>query len=787
MPSSPFQRIQEDRVARRANGGSSPSRYYMGFGITALVLVGLTLFLVLVVFPRRYILSTGLRESGESFPSEAAPFSPSEGYLTEVPPPPPPPPPTEVIRGPAEVFWSEVGPLLDADRYAQALPIFEEYLAAHPDDRGALKEYAITLGRAGSTAEAVLVFDKLLSDQNDPGIRLLLARGLRDRGRLDEAEIQYGILMEEAPEDVSLALEWGQALAWEREYERAVEVLAGGLALDSTSVDLRVALAQVFYWSGELDDADRVLSGLEDETLRAAGGVPLKRDIMAALTPPEPEAEESLAAAGPLSPLEKIALARAEEDYDLASLLYQEALREIPQDTSAWRAYADLLQFGLDDLEGARAALLPVEALGGADPALQFRLGQLDIWTGRNDDASERLQALLVGLERKSIAPDSGQAASFGYAEVAEVRALLGDLRRWRGDRWLSGENYRFALETDPTNSRAQDGLEELGAEAARDIEEIESPGLGGNAYSLTDSDEFSRLDLGVQGVSINDNWVWGFRTGTRWLGGLDLTGRNESEQGLFLELESARWWRWGTIRTGLHLGLEEVPPGGTDLSFGASLRFSDLGGFRTDLRYDHGPAYPLAMTLQSVYGDVVQDRFMANLSRGINQRWSLSLAGDMAWLKPGDVDDAEKAGSLRLEAGGSLGRAMTDDLVLGVNARALTYSEPSPVLDGLRLFWDPDAVLAGGVYAQWNKGLTERWSLKTRLNPSFALIDERIATGFAVVPHLSAEAGLSYLGSRFRTSMDAFYYSGRFDGYRAYGVRLSLSARDWFRNVEGR
>jgi thioredoxin-like negative regulator of GroEL len=680
-----------------------------------------------------------------------------------------------------------VKPLLDSGRYVQALPVFEDYMAAHPSDRDVLKEYAITLDRAGSSAEAVLVFDKLLSDQNDAGIRLLLARGLRDRGRLDEASIQYGILMEEAPEDASLALEWGQALAWEQEYGRAAEVLAGGLALDSTSVDLRVALAQVFYWSGKLDDADRVLSELDDETLGAAGGIPLRREIVAALTLPEPETEESAVAAAPLTALEKIALAQAEEDYEQADLLYQEALRETPEDTSAWRAYADLLQFGLDDLEGARAALLPVEAMGGTDPALQFRMAQLDIWTGRNSAAAERLEGLLEKLEKEAAAPDLDEKTLSGSAEAAEVRALLGDLRRWDGDRGSSGESYRMALHADSANPRALAGLEELEAEVAGDIEDLESPGFGGNAYSLTDSDEFTRLDLGVGGVSINDHWVWGFRTGTRWLGGLDLTGRNEDEQGLFLELESARWWRWGTVRTGLHFGLEEVGPGGTELSFGASLRFSDLGGFRTDLRYDHGPAYPLTMTLQSVFGDVVLDRFTANLARGINERWSLSLAGDAAWLKPGAADDVRTDGSLRLEAGGSLGRAMTDDLVLGVNARALTYSEPSPVLDGIRLFWDPNALISGGVYAQWEKGLTERWNFKARLNPSFAFIDERTAKGFEVVPHFSTEAGLSYSGSRFRTTMDAFYYQGRFDRYRAYGVRLSVSARDWFRGGSDR
>jgi hypothetical protein len=129
----------------------------------------------------------------------------------------------------------------------------------------------------------------------------------------------------------------------------------------------------------------------------------------------------------------------------------------------------------------------------------------------------------------------------------------------------------------------------------------------------------------------------------------------------------------------------------------------------------------------------------------------------------------------------------MTDELILGVNGRAAAYTEASPVLDDLRLFWDPRGVFAGGLYAQWDRDLDDSWNLRARLNPSLAFIDERTRRGFQAVPHLSAEAGLSYQTERFRTNLDAFYYQGRFDGYRAYGLRLSVSARDWFRKEDER
>ncbi len=769
-------------MARRGDRGSGSSRYFLGFGITALVLGGTTLALVLVVLPRRYVLSAGLRESGMSFPSAAAPFAPPEEIRRE--PPPPPPPEPEVVRGPAEVFWSEVEPLLRQERYARALPLFEAYLADHPEDGNVLREYGLTLQHADRPDQAARVFSRLLEENDDPEVRLLLARVLRDLGRIDDASAQYALLHEHSPDDVSLTLEWGRALAWARQYERAADVLTEALDASPESDDVRVELARIYYWSDRLDDADRILADVGQAGLRRLGALDLRADIERALAPPVEETPAAATDSTPLTTVDQAVQALAQGDYQAAAPLYREALRETPQDTSLWRAYADVLQFGLDDLEGAREALLRIEELGGAGPALRYRLAQLDVWTGRNGEASRRLRRLLGQLAEAdrgsaSAVAEPGDSAGFGPGETAEMRALLGDLRRWEGDRVRSGDEYLLALSLDSTNLRAQTGVEVLEDEASREVEEIERPRLGGDTYSITDSDEFSRLELGAEGVRIDGNWVLRARTGSRWLTGLDLSGASRDEQGLFLEVESARWWNWGTLRTGVHFGVEQARPRASDISFGSTLRFSDLGGFRSDFRYDHGPAYSLTSTLQSVYADVIQDRVTANLARTLSPRWSLSVAGDAAWLDARAVADTR--GSLRLESAIGLGRALTDDLTLGVNARALTYTTASPLVNGLRLFWDPRSVVAGGIYAQWDHELTEPWQLSIRMNPSLAFIDERTQRGIQGVPHVSAEAGLSHLGRRFRTSLDAFYYQGRFDGYRAYGLRVSFSARDWF------
>ncbi len=762
-------------MARRPDRASGSTRYFLGFSVTAAVLAGLTLFLVLVVLPRRYVLNAGLRESNVSFPSEAAPFAPPEESPRAAPPPLPQP--VQVVRGPAEVFWSEVEPLLRGELYDAALPLFPEYLDDHPQDLGARREYAITLARAGRPADAVQVLAELLSLQDDPEVRLMMARELRDLRRLEEASAQYAVLSSLNPGDRALALEWGRALAWGRDYDGAENVFLSALSENPENAEIRVALAEVYYWAGRLDDADRALAGLDEETLDRAGAASLRADIIAALAPPEAEEEEQ----APPSLLDLAVQAFANEEYEEAADLYLDALLKAPADTSTWRAYADLLQYALEDLEGAREALWRIEALGGNDPGLRFRLAQLDLWTGRNAEATERFQAILSDLENEALAAAPSDTTRMGPDEVAEIRALLGDLYRWEGVRAESGDAYATALALDPANVRAQTGLGELEAEVVDELEEQERPGWGGDLYTLGDSDDFTRLDVGIEGVGVEGSWVWGVRAGNRWLEGRSLLGSPSNERGLFLELESARWWRWGSFRTGLHFGLEEVRPGGPDYSFGASARIGNLGGFRADLRYDHGPAYPITVTMQSLLGEVVQDRLQTSLVRQITPRWGITLAGDAARLNTHGSLFSGSDASFRLETGISLGRSFTDELVLGTNLRALTYTDPAPMEGGNRLFWDPEALVATGLYARWDGELKENWRIRAMVNPSMAFIDERTSPRFESVPHFSAEAGVSHDGGGFRTSLDAFFYQGRFDGYRAYGVRLSVSAKEWF------
>ncbi len=755
----------------RAARGDRNSRYSVRFGATAFLLIAGTLVLVLYVLPERYVLRPGFRESGITFPSPSTPFAP----LPLVPVaalvmPGPPTPPAVIPPGPAELFWAEVAPLLESRRYSEALPVFEAYLRDHPADADARRELALTLLAAGRTVEATTELRRLLAEHDDQAHRLLLARTLRELGRTDEAVAEYARLGVARPNDAGLWLEWAQAYAWAERYPEAAQVLERALNGDPSSVPLRVELARIYYASGRLADARSLLAPIDEDALAAAGGGLLRNDVLAALYVPP------LAPPTPPTLLEQAVAAREADEFERSRALFQDALREDPNDAVVWQAYADLLEYELVDLEGARSALLEVERLSSPSADLQYRMAQLDVWTGRMDEAEGRLEALLVMLDADE---DAG-------VSPADVQAALGDLLRWEGDRLGAGGRYHLALASDPDNARARAGMAALEAEVTRTLVEVEQPRIGGTAYTLADTDDFARVDIGGEWIEVGGPWVWGGTAGNRWISGVALDGGEAHRQGAFLDLEAARWWRWGTLRTAVDFGVQRVRAV-LDPVFGASLGLRGRSGSTSELRYEHGPAYPIAVTLQSVLADVVQDRVSVSHARPLGQRWNMSAALDGAWLSadPDSVAGGASSGVGRAQGSLALGRALSPTLTVGITSRALTFTRAAPVttLPGGgsgRLFWDPSLVISAGPYARLTRDLSANWRLSGTLGPGVALIDERGTTGTDFVPHISAEAGVRREGARYWTAFDVFYYQGQFDGYRTYGARLTLSARDF-------
>jgi tetratricopeptide (TPR) repeat protein len=760
-------------VARRPEP-KAKSRYAARFGTIALILISGTLLLVLYVLPERYVLRPGFRESGIGFPNPSTPFAPypviAVAAASYPQPPGPPVPPLVIAPGPAETFWSLVVPLVEGGRFSDALPAFDRYLNEYPTDIDVRRERAVTLLATGDRVAAIGELRRVLGSDEDAELRLLLARTLRELGRIDEAAAEYERLAEARPDDLALTLEWAQAFAWAQRYADAAAVLERALDRSPGSIPLRVELARVYYSGGRLADARDLLAPIGDDELMAANGIALRNDVRAALYVPPPPPPT------PLTPLELAVAAREADDFARARTLFEEALRAAPADGALWRAYADLLEYELSDFEGAYAALLELERLRDRDSDVQFRMAQLEIWTGRFTEAEARLVNLLADLD-----PDAA-----GEVSRADVHAALGDLRRWQGDRLGAAVRYRFALAADPENERASAGMDAIDAEVRRQLVEVEAPRLGARAYSLADTDDFGRLDLGGDWVDVRDTWVWGGAIGNRWVTGVALDGATADRQGTYAEATGARWWRLGTIRTGVDVGMERLRSK-WDPSVAASIGHRGLDGSTSEVRYEHRSAYPIAVTMQSVLADVVHDRVSVSHARPLGETWSVSVTVDAAHLR-GERDSlalGSGTSAARFQGALSVARRVSPSLTVGLSTGALVFADAAPVtsLPGggtQRVFWDPNLVVSAGPYVQLRRDISSSWTLSGRLGPGVALIDERRVTGSDVVPHVSAEAGVRREGARFWTALDVFYYQGQFDGYRTYGARLTLSARDF-------
>jgi len=755
-------------MAQTSRRGGSDATYFFRFAGTAALLVSGTLVLVLVVLPQRYVLSSGFREGSLALPDPSVPFVPTDPLLVSALPAPAPP--EAIPQGPAEIFWSEVGPLLEREQYLRAIPLFTGYLAEHPGDLDVRREYALTLIAEGLPERAVPVLESLVEAGNDRDLQLILARMLRDQRRMEEASVHYRALLEGSPDDEALVLEWARALAWVEDYSAAERVLTTALERDPTSVPLRVELARVYYYTDRLEEAETLLSGLTDAELASADGSELYRDILVALAPiPGPEAP-------PPTSLELAVGAREDGDFERAAELFAVAIAENPSDIEAWQAYADFLQFAVEDFPGALEALREVERLrDGGDVALQYRMAQLEIWTDRLDEAEARLERLIPMID------DGPAPEATGDPTVtrADVYALLGDLDRWHGNRRGAVDDYELALAEDPQHPAALAGVASIRAEVDRTIRETEQPGVGGVARSLADTDDYRRVDLGGQWRGLNDDWVWGTTAGVRWLEGYDLTQAVDSRTGLFVDLEGGRWWRWGTVRTVVRIGAQEVRSSSADLSAGASVRFAGEAGHRTDISFDHEPAFGVTNTLQSVVANVTQDRLAVSHSQPLGEEWSLSATAEAASLDHDGFAGSDR--NLRLQGGLSVGRILSRELTIGVATRGASFRDEAPGPVQRRLYWDPNSTITIGPYAQLTRPLGGRWELQSSVNPGVGYIDERGTSGGETVPDISAHLALIHDDSRYRSMLELFFGQGRFSGYRSYGLNFTFSARSGF------
>jgi tetratricopeptide (TPR) repeat protein len=708
----------------------------LGFG-------GFTSVFVLVVLPKRFILQAGLVESGITFETEILPFQPPERQ--------PDIQPTSQMAatvepgvgvGPAELFWAEVLPLLTAGDYQAALPVFNDYLSDYPGDLDVLREYAVALVRGGRPEEAEVVYRTLI-EAGEVGYRLELARLLRDRGDLNQAIALFNAVVRENPENSDVRLELARALLWGEKYDEAVALYRELAHQDPRSLPVRLELAQALYWKGQPEEAFGLLSGYPSHD----SGWPVVDSLLIEIVPQiAPRA---------LTFPELIQRAIDAGHVTLASELYTRMLLRSSVDSDRWEQWVDFLQYQLEDLEAARSALMSRDSSVGLSPDSRYRLAQLHVWTNREEMGKAELQYLL------SMDP-----------QRAEAWVLLGNLHRWDGDRLRAWDAYSRALELSPGNADALAGMGEIRTQVDLAISERDETGVSPRVAFFRDSDDYRRLDMGLEAAKRWYSTVLVLRTGYRYLDGPEAIAASGSQNGPFVELEVVRWWRLGTVRTSVTAGVQELEALGSEPTFNARIEIPNAAGTALQASFAHGPAYPHTATLGSVLGGVRSDDIQVSAYRSLGKRWSVAGAATLVSLRGGGVDNWRMSGSVTAASQISgLFRA-------GLTSRVLTHTDAAPMLNARRLYWDPSAFWTNSLLIELRTPEGERWFVFGRLTPGFALARERETSGTQWVPQFATEAGAGHDVGRFTVEADVGYYRGRAGDYNSLAANLRLSIR---------
>lgn len=717
--------------------------YWVRFSLVMLGFGGFTSTFVLVYLPKRFILQSGLVESGITFETANPPFQPP-ARQPEIRPTHPATPleGVPVGMGPSERFWEAVLPLLAAGDLESALTVFAEYLTLFPEDLDVWREYAVALvrGERGPAAEEVY---RRLIDAGDTRARLELARLLRDRGDVHQAIALFREIVASNPKDLELRIELARSLLWTEQYQEAVSLYRDLAAESPGALHLRLELAQALFWYGRSDEAFFQLSGFPSHDSAWAVVESLLADIVPLVAPQMRTVPEMIQ--------------QAIEDGDLllASKLFNRMLVRTPLESERWNEWVDFLQFRLEDLEAARTALMSRAAVPGLGPDDRFRLAQLHAWTGHGDLAKVELLSLLSF--------DANRTAAW---------ALLGDLYRWEGDRLRARDAYLRTLALSPGNEDAIFGLSEIREQVDLVIARRDETGVGPQIAYFRDSDDFQRLDVAVTAAM---RWYATgliIKTGYRHLEGPGAGGALGVEDGPFAEVELVQWWRLGTVRTSVTAGVQRLEILGNEPSFNARVEVPDANGTALQITYAHGPAFPHTATLASVVSGVRSDEMQVSAYRGLGERWSIAGNAGAVSLRGGGVDN------WRLNGAANVTRRISDLFLVGVTSRILTHSDAAPLLEARRVYWDPSAFWTNSLVLELRTPDGNPWTVFGRLTPGVALAREREIAGAQLVPQLSTETGAAYEKGRISLAGDVGYNRARAGDYHSFVANLRFSIK---------
>jgi tetratricopeptide (TPR) repeat protein len=709
--------------------------YWGRFALLAAGSLCLVFFFIFGFLPQRFLLELDFAESGFGYPVIRPP-------LPAPPPAPSVPVSVPVARGPAERFWAEYLPLARNGEDEAALALLLDYLGRHPDDLGAQLEHARALWRLGRLDAAIAVYRRALERGADPAANRELARLYVTAGRWDEALALYEGLSAAAPDDFELLREFAEAAAWGERYERAIQVYARLVELDPNDPSLRVRWATVLYWSDQPERAAEVLDGLPPD-YAGAGVDSLRAAIVAALPPPDTATFSLLESARGLV---------LRGDVVTALAIYRLLLSERPVADSLLLEIADVFEYRANAPDSAISYLRAYLARHPEDQEVRLRLARRLAWSGRPAEAEAEAEAIVRA-----------------QPENAGAWALLGDLRRWRGERAGAVEAYQRSLDLTPDEVTAAEGLAALRAQVDAELAAQGSIGPASGFEYFADSEEFSLARWRAGWTAGAPRARGGAQLAVERLAGFELTGVRGGLTAVAARAVGERWWLQGDLHVTGALGAWIPESGGAVQPIvGLVLAAPDWGGASYRFEYRHEPAYRETATLEAAAADLHVDVAGLETYRPIAERWDLSARARLARFAG--------AGDANLRADAALGVFFRPEpgWVLGYESRGLSFSDPAP-RPGRRLYWDPSWSWENTLLVAWRGAPAPGWELEARATPGLAWLEER-GLDPAVVFVVGATLDARYRVGVWTLQGRAGFSQSRAGGYRAFRLDLGLS-----------
>jgi len=278
--------------------------------------------------------------------------------------------------------------------------------------------------------------------------RLEYARVLSWSKNYPEAATQYRLYLKSRPEDTQAVLGLADVYAWNGDQKSAEAQLRKALARDSGNVEALVRLGRVLEWQSDYKGARDAYERAQryspnDESARE--GYDRVKDLANAKRRPTSSASvlEELEKTGDTALYLKLgdAYYYNEGKVDDALAAYRRYIRDHPEDDAALLKLARVLGWEKRYDESTTAFREYLVKKPG-DEAAHLELASVLAWQGRYASALAELD-LLKQQNPASVGP----------------YLLAGDVLRWKRDFPEARDNYRKALELDPGNARARQGL----------------------------------------------------------------------------------------------------------------------------------------------------------------------------------------------------------------------------------------------------------------------------------------------------------------------------------------